>query len=225
MPAIYLIRHGQASFGAADYDQLSPLGYRQGEALGRTLDAAGLLPAAVVCGRMKRHAQTAEACLGAMKHPAYWQEEAGLDEFDHMEIIGTHRPDLVNHGEMAAFLKSQPHPAAAFEELFQQAMLQWIRGEGDYRESWQAFRQRVTESVHRLAGALNSGESLLIFSSGGPIGVMAQQFLGFPDEDWPAFSRRLVNAGLTRLAGRADNLQLVSLNEHLYLNGELLSYR
>ncbi|EXF47276.1 phosphoglycerate mutase family protein [Pseudomonas sp. BAY1663] len=34
MGSIYLIRHGQASFGAENYDVLSPLGYRQSEALG-----------------------------------------------------------------------------------------------------------------------------------------------------------------------------------------------
>ena len=35
MGMLYLVRHGQASFGAADYDQLSELGARQCEALGR----------------------------------------------------------------------------------------------------------------------------------------------------------------------------------------------
>ncbi|HCT4576619.1 TPA: histidine phosphatase family protein, partial [Pseudomonas aeruginosa] len=34
MGSIYLIRHGQASFGADDYDVLSPTGIRQAEILG-----------------------------------------------------------------------------------------------------------------------------------------------------------------------------------------------
>jgi hypothetical protein len=34
---LYLIRHGQASFGAADYDVLSPVGERQSLALGEHL--------------------------------------------------------------------------------------------------------------------------------------------------------------------------------------------
>ena len=34
MSNIYLVRHGQASFGAADYDQLSELGLRQSALLG-----------------------------------------------------------------------------------------------------------------------------------------------------------------------------------------------
>ncbi|MEC8667907.1 MAG: histidine phosphatase family protein, partial [Pseudomonadota bacterium] len=34
MPTLYLIRHGQASFGADDYDVLSPIGHEQARALG-----------------------------------------------------------------------------------------------------------------------------------------------------------------------------------------------
>jgi broad specificity phosphatase PhoE len=34
MGNLYLVRHGQASFGAADYDQLSELGQRQSVRLG-----------------------------------------------------------------------------------------------------------------------------------------------------------------------------------------------
>ena len=34
MGTLYLVRHGQASFGAADYDNLSELGHRQAVRLG-----------------------------------------------------------------------------------------------------------------------------------------------------------------------------------------------
>ena len=37
MGTLTLVRHGQASFGAADYDQLSELGLRQCQALGTYL--------------------------------------------------------------------------------------------------------------------------------------------------------------------------------------------
>ncbi len=225
MPAIYLVRHGQASFGAENYDQLSRLGYRQGELLGENLARLRMVPASVVCGSMQRHGQTAEACLQAMKHPPYWQEERGLDEFDHMDIIRSHDPRLTDHKSLAEHLRRQDEPRAAFEELFQAAIAQWIRGEGDYRESWPGFRNRVQDAIQRLAGALSSGETLLVFSSGGPVAVAAQSLLGFPDEDWPAFSRGLVNAGVTRLVGRPGNLRLASLNEHLHLAHEVVSYR
>ena len=37
MGSIYLIRHGQASLGAANYDELSPLGVRQSQLCGEFL--------------------------------------------------------------------------------------------------------------------------------------------------------------------------------------------
>ncbi len=66
MGAIYLIRHGQASFGHDDYDRLSPLGRAQSARLGEALRAIGLVPDAIVRGSMRRHAETAGACLPAM---------------------------------------------------------------------------------------------------------------------------------------------------------------
>ena len=61
MGLILLVRHGQASWGAADYDQLSPLGEKQGEVLGSWLAKAGVRPTRLVGGTMRRHRQTAEA--------------------------------------------------------------------------------------------------------------------------------------------------------------------
>ena len=42
MSTILLVRHGQASFGAADYDNLSPTGHEQSRVLGAALAARGI---------------------------------------------------------------------------------------------------------------------------------------------------------------------------------------
>jgi len=42
MGTLYLVRHGQASFGADNYDVLSPLGHRQAERLGQYLKERGI---------------------------------------------------------------------------------------------------------------------------------------------------------------------------------------
>ena len=61
MTTIFLIRHGQASFGADDYDNLSPIGEAQsrvlGEALSRRIPAEADIHA--YAGNLRRHAQTA----------------------------------------------------------------------------------------------------------------------------------------------------------------------
>ena len=59
MASIYLIRHGQASFGAEDYDQLSTLGCRQAEVTGQYLRDAGIRLDAVYSGDLSRQQETA----------------------------------------------------------------------------------------------------------------------------------------------------------------------
>ena len=77
MGQLYLVRHGQASLGADDYDQLSPRGREQGLRLGEywrnKVEAAGTPSAtpfdAVLIGTLKRHRQTWEdVSTGAPGH-------------------------------------------------------------------------------------------------------------------------------------------------------------
>ena len=65
MGLVLLVRHGQASFGADDYDVLSETGVEQSRVLGRFLAAAGISPGAVVHGAMKRQRDTATAMVEA----------------------------------------------------------------------------------------------------------------------------------------------------------------
>ena len=58
MGTLTLVRHGQASFGAADYDRLSDLGTRQCRELGRWFRERGLAFEAVLCGTLRRHEQS-----------------------------------------------------------------------------------------------------------------------------------------------------------------------
>lgn len=64
--SLWLVRHGQASFGKADYDNLSERGHEQAYLLGKSFAERGVRPSLVVCGSMKRHRQTlAEIAAGA----------------------------------------------------------------------------------------------------------------------------------------------------------------
>jgi broad specificity phosphatase PhoE len=63
MAIIYLIRHGQASFGAEDYDRLSELGRRQSQVLGEYFRGAGVVFDAVYSGDLLRQRETARLAL------------------------------------------------------------------------------------------------------------------------------------------------------------------
>ena len=66
MIEIYLIRHGQASFGQPAYDHLSTVGERQAELLGRHFLKKGIHFYAVYSGALRRHVQTATIAMSQM---------------------------------------------------------------------------------------------------------------------------------------------------------------
>jgi len=106
MGAIYLIRHGQASFGSNDYDQLSPIGHEQGRVLGRALKARGVVPDLLISGSMKRHQETAINCLETLGCTLQMELHQGVNEFNHENVIEVAEPryvdKLVMMGDMAA---------------------------------------------------------------------------------------------------------------------------
>ena len=71
MGTLYLVRHGQASFGADDYDQLSELGQRQSRRLGAYFQERGLTFEAVITGSLKRQQQTWRGIAQGMGQPIH----------------------------------------------------------------------------------------------------------------------------------------------------------
>ena len=60
MATIYLIRHGQASFGAENYDQLSALGQRQADVTGEYFSRIGVKFDRMYSGDLSRQRETCE---------------------------------------------------------------------------------------------------------------------------------------------------------------------
>ena len=154
MGAIYLIRHAQASFGAADYDQLSELGLIQSRVLGRSLLARGPRTDRIVCGTMRRHEQTAEECLQAMGLAAKWESDPGWNEYDPRDVMSAYDPRYRDPAVMASELAASDNPRRRFQEIFVQAMDRWVSGahDSEYTESWAAFCTRVGGALTRLPG-------------------------------------------------------------------------
>lgn len=230
MGALYLIRHGQASFGAEDYDALSETGVRQAQVLGEALRARLPRVDVVVCGGLRRHRQTAEACLGAMGLPLSFREDRGWDEYDHQEVLWAHAPHFREQGRMLEELGRAADPRRAFQEVFGEACTRWASGahEADYRESWPAFQARVEGALGRLTGSLGKGQTALVFTSGGVIGAVCRGLLGLSDADTFRLSWTLANASLTKVLVGGRGLTLSTLNEHGHLESvgpELVTYR
>jgi broad specificity phosphatase PhoE len=214
---LVLVRHGQASFGAADYDVLSATGLRQARAVGAALlerlgDVRG-----VVTGTMRRQRDTAAACLGAMGLPARWEEDAAWNEFDHEEVLRVWEPRWADEAEFHRDLAGAGHEA--FERAFLAAVARWTHGahDADYRETWPAFLARVDGALARLRR--EPGGTVLVFTSGGPISAACRGALGASESsEVLAHAFRLANASVTTLETGPHGLALKAFNDHAHVS-------
>lgn len=209
MGQILLVRHGQASFGAEDYDALSPLGFDQGKLLGTALAARGIAVDAVVHGTMRRHRETAEACAAAAGWDLTPSVDPGWDEFDFLAVLAAHPP--THEGEPTK---------AEFQRWFEEATAAWIGGAtGGGAESFAGFTVRVSDALARTAALAEDGRTVAVFTSGGPVGWAVAEVLspgGDPDL-WTRLNRMAVNAALTRLVTGSRGLNLLSYNDQSHL--------
>ena len=230
MGDLLLIRHGQASFGAADYDRLSSTGEQQSARLGAWLAANESAPAHVVRGALRRHAQTAEHCLRGAGLDVAVEIVPALDELDHVDLLRRHRPDLDGAEALAAELCRQRDPHRAFQQMFVAAVDRWTAGTHDheYTRPWPAFRQGVLASLTALAARARDAEGdTWVVTSGGPIAVIAAHLFGAPPERTFALSWPLANTGLSRVRVNGAGPQMVTYNAWPHLAGaaDLLTYR
>jgi broad specificity phosphatase PhoE len=227
MGQIYLVRHGQASFGKENYDQLSELGMEQGRLLGKWFADCGVQFGQVVTGDMERHRQTAEACLAQLPqaYPASsWVTDAGFNEYDHREVLQRHRPDFVDPIAVKQFFLETDNAKEVYQRLFEESMSRWMdsRHDHEYAEPWPMFRQRVLAALQRLLEGAGASQRIVVFTSGGTIATLCQHLLGLSDERMAKLNWTLVNAAVTRLLYRPGHVTLSTMNSyaHLELLGE-----
>jgi len=228
MAVIYLVRHGQASWGKSDYDQLSSTGIAQSKHLGGILMKRIGRPDLVIAGAMQRHKQTAEHVLTHMGISAKWRTDPGWNEYDHQELIVRMNPKYKSRAYMLMDLARTLKPKETFQSFFEQALDRWVSGvhDDEYRESWPMFRQRVDESLNSILN--QPAESTLVFTSGGAISATVKRLWNMPDSEWRKLNRVVTNASLTKIVVGRRGMHLSTFNDHGHFEGEhsrLLTYR
>jgi broad specificity phosphatase PhoE len=214
MPTVTLVRHGQASFGAADYDQLSELGRRQCQRLGEYFRQRERRFARVLRGSLRRHAQSLEALqagLGDLPEAEVFPE---LNEYDSHAVIRT-----VHDGPLTA-----PKDEAEYRHhfrLLRQGLTRWVAGEV-VPEGMPPFAQFRDGIMQTLAGAQQADGDVLVVSSGGPISTAVAQVLGAPAETLIELNLRIRNSALTELAATPKRLMLHSFNHVPHLDDPAL---
>lgn len=214
MGALSLIRHGQASWGSDDYDRLSDLGVRQGSWLGAAWEAEGFRPTASIAGSMLRHAQTAVAVLDAIDGDLY-DVDAGWNEYDHLALTG--------HLEAA----SRPDDPKEFQRLLDAALAGWVagRGAGAAGESFADFQARVMGAFAAAVEQAGSGQRVAVFTSGGPIALVASHLLAGDASLFATLNRVVLNASVTTVMVGAGGARLLSFNEHTHVPSADLTFR
>ena len=218
MSTIYLVRHGQASFHAEDYDHLSALGVEQATAVGRALAPRVPTVDVVVTGAMRRHRDTARHALAAMPHAPAPTEDADWNEYAHDAVLAAHEPLYKDRAKWLGSLG--PDPASAMRAMFAAAIERWMEGaHDDYPESFRAFHDRTAAALARLVARLGRGQTALVFTSGGPISLLAGQLLGVPEPARLYLGGSLLNASITKLVSGKAGPRLATLNDHAHFEG------
>lgn len=212
MGQVLLVRHGQASWGADDYDVLSSLGELQAHTAGVSLKEQE--PDAVVHGAMRRQRRTAELMVAAAEWSVVPRLEEAWDEMDHQAVLDAQPREFDGEPD-----------ARQFQAWYEKATRRWLSGEhdGDYAETWPEFRDRVLAGLDALVGAGGNGTTVVV-TSGGPISVVVADLLDSPSA-YERIAPVVVNASVTKVVVGSRGRTLVSFNEHGHLTGQLLTYR
>ncbi len=219
MPTLLLVRHGQASYGAADYDVLSERGAEQAAATHEALTARGVRPDALTSGDLRRQRDTARPWGVEPRLDPRWNEYASEDVLRHHATV----PASLEHREDAPQLSSRD-----FQGLLDGALLGWISAgaDGPAAEPWPAFRSRCLAALEEAMAGLGSGQTGVVFTSGGVIAAIAAGLLDVPDAALVPLNRVAVNGAVTKVVGGRRGTTLLSYNEHAHLEaGGLITFR
>ena len=191
MSQVLLVRHGQASWGSADYDVLSDLGERQSRMLGEALAARGVVPDLVVRGAMRRHRQTAEQAVAG----AGWAARRRRRRLERVRPRADARDAPAGRTARAKADREQ------FQAWFEEATLRWTGGayDEDYDESFTAFGARVDAALRRTVERLEPKQTAVVLTSGGPVSWVAASLLAGGADLWTQLNPVTVNSSVTKI--------------------------
>ncbi len=214
MPAIYLVRHGQASFGSDDYDVLSELGHRQAAVAGAELARRGVRNPVVISGALQRQRDTAAAVARELGVTVAG-EDPRWNEIDAHAMVDARLGGPGASGGLTS---------AAFQEHLDAELMERIGGD---HVQWRAFADGVMSALAELASGLPRGSDAVVATSAAVIATAASNLLSGTGATVVALNRVSVNASITSIASSARRMSLLSVNDHAHLvaTSGLLTYR
>ncbi|MGI3169500.1 histidine phosphatase family protein [Pseudooceanicola sp. C21-150M6] len=205
MPTLYLIRHGQASFGADDYDKLSAIGHEQSEVLGQWFAAEGITPDLVAHGTLRRQKETLAGILRGMGLEMQPEELPGLNEYDFGNLL---KAKYAAGGEPEGMMTDHK---SHFRTL-RTTVAEWQRDEiPNPPEMWAEFTGRVDAAVTAL---MREGvETVFAVSSGGAIAQAVSALLETPGVHQTKMQLQMKNTAVTRFIYTPRSIYFHAFNE------------
>jgi broad specificity phosphatase PhoE len=236
MSVIYMVRHGQASFGHENYDVLSRRGAEQSHMLGMYFLRTGVRFDAFYCGDMERQRRTAdEIRLAYENHGSTFpvlKVMSALNEYDSEGILKALIPGLLSEEpqlqpDMEHFLSDRK----SFQRVFERVMLRWAEGRCDSTgvESWADVKLRVAGALRAVMDENGRGKRVLVVASGGTISAAVQYAASLPDGETMRLCWQIVNSSVTRFKYDGKGIALASFNGYAHLEerntDDLVTYR
>ena len=208
MSRVYLVRHGQATFGTDDYDRLTETGIAQCRQLARHWRAIGRRVDLVYTGTLRRQRESAEAFVkaaaedGGITLPV--RALPGIEEYDHLSL-------LVAHQGVGA-LPDAAEDRRAFHRRLSGALKAWAAGELREVEPFPVFRDRCAAALATLMRDVGRGRNVVVFGSAGSLAAAMQPALGLADWDLLRLKLTFFNSGVSSLLFDGETVTIESLN-------------
>lgn len=233
MAKIIYVRHGQGSLFTDNYDNLSPLGWKQSELLGTYFKKQGIEISKIFIGPLQRHRQTVEGIQkGFQSNFENIQTLQELIEHDGPKVKRYVLPELIKTNEEIKALSLLP------EENFEQSVQKHV---AIYNEvtalwaeekltqdlsqfsSWKDFRLAASGIFDHIKAETNKGETNLVVTSGGPVSVAVGKILGLSDSKSIQLSHNIYNSSVSEFLVSKRQCSLLSYNvvSHLGLDEEM----
>lgn len=240
MSTLYLVRHGQASFGADNYDQLSGTGREQVQELGRYfagLAARGERIDRIYSGSLQRQTETADIIATALigtesgdSTPPITIEPA-FNEYDSDVILHTFAKSLTPEQQAEAGWPQLRTDRRKFQFFLERAARAWVEAQiaAEAMVPWRSFHGRITTAVEHIMRSEGRAKTLLISTSGGVIGTIVAHVLGLSNHTAIELNWAVHNASITRLIYSAEKVSLSMFNGLPHLDcpemRQLITYR
>jgi len=224
MSILHLVRHGQASFGANDYDNLSPKGVQQSIELGKALAKQQSTFDHVIVGPHRRHIQTFEGIkegysLTDLPEPVIEKEFA---ENQLMEIAQYFIPKILNTSKTTKQIFEECEPKERhnkFLELFQIVAQKWMNEELDLSkpgfEGFSVFRSRIANVLKGIQGSLIDKSNIMVVTSGGAISGVYAEVISCSHEDIQKLNFGIKNMSISEFLMTTEGFTLKAFNSSL----------